>query len=120
MKPRHWWFATALVAFMGCDSSNPNEANFPGAPGSRVPAPPPAPAGAGGGMSKSGVGGLPGNYPGMEKYQKNAAKKADEAPKAAEAAKAPAKDDAKPAPALAKEAAKPAAPEDAAKPAASK
>lgn len=117
MKPRHWLFAAALVTFMGCDSSNPNEADFPGAPGSRVPAPPPAPAG---GMSKGNTGALPSNYPGLEKLRKDVVKKADEAPRPAEADKAPARDEARPAPAKEKEAAKPAAPGDQARPAASR
>jgi len=97
MRPRHWWIAAALVTFLGCNSSNPNEADFPGATGSRVPAPKPAPAGAGGGaMAKGGAGGLPSSYPGIEKLRQDTQKKSGEAPRPAEAARPPASDEAKP------------------------
>jgi hypothetical protein len=80
-----WWIASVLLMTLGCGkdqpTTNPNEADFPGAPGSRVPAPTP-PSGGGGGFgggSASG-GNLPSTYPGMEKRSepsKEAAPSAD-------------------------------------------
>lgn len=76
MKPRHWWAAAALAMLVGCGESdvNPNEIDFPGAPGSRVPAPPTPPkeqggGGGGGGMASGDGSGLPSSYPGIEKVR---------------------------------------------------
>jgi hypothetical protein len=102
MKRTSCWVAVALAATVGCGSQgNPNEENFPGAPGSSVP----APSTASGSSDSSGTGGsLPGSYPGMQKAEEppkdkaktEEAKPADETkaqPKAEEAA--PNKDDSK-------------------------
>lgn len=93
MWKSHWWVAAALVAAPGCadfSGNNPNEANFPGAPGSSVPAPPQSKDAESAGPPMGGAGSMPSSYPGRD-----ALKKADEpAPKdKAEAAKP---DEAKP------------------------
>ena len=72
-KHAPWWIAGAFAALIGCGpTTNPNEADFPGAPGSRVPAPTPTPtpeaSQSGGGGSRMGPGdggGLPSTYPGI-------------------------------------------------------
>ncbi len=78
MKRASWWAAGACLAMVGCGSRdpkfNPNEKDFPGAPGSSVPAPPAQEKSAGGGDVS-----LPSSYPGIDQKP---AKAADaEAPK---------------------------------------
>lgn len=71
MRRTPWWIAAAFTVSVGCDggpSTNPNEADFPGAPGSRAATPKAvegAGGGGGGGMSSGDGSGLPSNYPGM-------------------------------------------------------
>jgi hypothetical protein len=127
MKRTHWWIAAALAATMGCSrqpanpneelpANNPNEANFPGAPGSNVPAPTPVAGGGGGGPPMGNGAGLPSNYPGMENHRKGTAENKAEATKPADESKPEAKGE-EPAP---KQEPKEAAPADASKPAAPK
>jgi hypothetical protein len=129
MKHTHWWIAAALAATVGCsqqpannqteaDSSiNPNEADFPGAPGSSVPAPAPVPGGSGGGPPMGNGGGLPSNYPGMDRFKKATSKTNAEEAKPADESKPEPKADKEAAP---KQEPKEAAPADESKPAAPK
>ncbi len=83
MRHTPWWIAAAFAASVGCDgtATNPNEVDFPGAPGSRVAAPKAVEVegGGGGGMSQGNGAGLPSNYPGLEKFREGAPK--DDNPK---------------------------------------
>ncbi len=86
MRRTHRWIAASLVAAAGCSGSgeNPNEAKFPGAPGSSVPAPAGQPSSGSGASPKGLTDDLPSNYPGMDKKQKDASKDAPkETPKGA-------------------------------------
>jgi hypothetical protein len=130
MKRTHWWIAAALAATLGCSrqpanpneelpANNPNEADFPGAPGSSVPAPAPVAGGGGGGPPMGNGAGLPSNYPGMENYKKGTADNKAEATKPADESKPEPKADKEAAPKQeSKDELKPAAPTDELKPAA--
>src|SRR5258705_11401892 len=101
MKRTRWWIATALATTVGCGQQpgyNSNEANFPGAPNSSVPAPPAPPPDSGSalpGSPKGGASSLPSTYPGLDAYRQGTAQdKAEETKPAGESKSRPKREEA--------------------------